>query len=243
VEEDERGGLVAADGVASATTTHVAEHGFARHRVEDVGPSRGTAREDRPMRRILGTACLPLLLASCSGDSPAALAPVSLLDDAAASVAAVDVSGSWAWTRTDHLTFPPFAATAIFGVEPEGRTTVATCHTEGTLELTQSGSEFQGQEVTTSSACETQGGQDFALAPNAAMTGEVVGLAALHMTFRGGVECHYNGAARDVVDGVAGTLEASGRCVIPGHPQSGVPGFDPPPAGTEVVPSWEARRR
>lgn len=197
------------------------------------------------MKRIVPVIVgIMLLLPACSGDTPTAPGPeVSPPLAQIVRAAPVDISGAWTWSRKDHLTFPPFAASLIFGIEPEGQRTVATCHTDGTMELSQTGTSFTSTDVTTtSSLCETLGGQTFLLGPEAGITGEIVGRVALHMAFQGGVLCLYNGAARDISGGVAGALQARGRCVIPGHPRSGVPGFDPPPAGTEVITSWTAER-
>jgi hypothetical protein len=195
------------------------------------------------MQRIpLKAAALALVLGGCSADAPTepGIVPAHAV---AAAASPIDVAGDWQWTREERLTFPPFAALAIFGVQPEGQRTIATCHTEGTITFDQAGTSFSGTEVTVASTCETQGGQTFAIDPAARITGSVVGRVSLHMTFHGMVPCLLHAVARDITDGVANRLAGGGRCVIPGHPQSPVPGFDPPPLGTEVITSWTAVRQ
>lgn len=192
-------------------------------------------------RRFLH-AGLALICAACGADGPVApwaAGPTTALQ--AAGSVPMELEGVWAWTRADHLTFPPFAARAVFGVEPEGRTTVATCLTQGTLELSQEGAVVSGDEVTDASVCHTLGGQPFALGPAAHVTGEIVG-RSVHMTFQGMVRCLLHAVGRDLRGDAPQRLVGGGRCVIPGHPRSNVPGFEPPPAGTEVITSWQAVR-
>jgi hypothetical protein len=187
---------------------------------------------------------ITLFVPACSGDSP--LAPVGPDAAAAGHVAAADyieVGGAWTLSQTNHLTFPPFVAQLVFGVEPEGQTTVATCQIQGTMELSQEGRTFVSTELNTTAVCKTRGGQTFHPQPATQIAGEIVGRQALRMTHEGLVSCRYDGAAGDVTDGVAGTLRARGHCVVPGHPKSGIPGFDPPPAGTEIITSWTAERQ
>jgi hypothetical protein len=195
------------------------------------------------MQRIpLVAAALALVLGGCSADAPTepGMLPAYAV---AAAASPISVAGDWHWTREERLTFPPFAALAIFGVQPEGERTVATCHAEGTISFNQDGTSFSGTEVTVAGICETQGGQAFAIDPAASVAGEVVGRVSLHMIFQGMVPCLLHAVARDITDGVANALAGGGRCIIPGHPQSPVPGFDPPPLGTEVITSWNAVRQ
>jgi hypothetical protein len=195
------------------------------------------------MQRIsLKAAALALVLGGCLADGPTepGIAPAYAV---AAAVSPIDVAGDWQWTRAERLTFPPFAALVIFGVQPEGERTIATCHAEGNITFSQAGTIFSGTEVTVASTCETLGGQTFAIDPAARVAGSVVGRVSLHMTFHGMVTCLLRGVARDITDGIANRLAGGGRCIIPGHPQSPVPGFDPPPLGTEVITSWTAVRQ
>jgi hypothetical protein len=184
---------------------------------------------------------MALLVGGCAADAATAPERVPAYASAVA-MTPLDVAGAWQWTRTDRLTFPPFAAAVIFGVEPEGQRTVATCHTEGTIAFSQAGTSFSGTELTSASNCRTLGGQSFAVESAADVSGELVGAVSVALTFEGMVPCLLHGVARDISGGVASRLEGSGRCIIPGHPQSGVPGFDPPPLGTEVITSWSAVR-
>lgn len=194
------------------------------------------------MTRIpLKTAALALVLGGCTGEGPAAPGEAPAFAGVAA-LSTIDLAGTWQWVREDRLTFPPFAAAFVFGVEPEGQRTVATCRSEGTAALSQAGTSLSGTEVTLASSCTTLGGQLFAVDHAAAITGEIVGAASVHMTFYGAVPCVMHAAARDITDGMANALAGGGRCIIPGHPRSEVPGFEPPPLGTEVITRWSAVR-
>jgi hypothetical protein len=182
-----------------------------------------------------------VLCAACTADAPSGVDHAALAGPSFGSAPAPDLAGGWTWQRSEHLTFPPFAATVIFGVEPEGRTTVARCESEGTMQLLQDGAAVSGSAATTAGACETLGGQTFPLGGGAEIAGEING-RSVSLAFQGNVLCLLHAVVRDLQAGVASTLQGGGRCVIPGHPQSGAPGFDPPPLGTEVITSWTAMR-
>jgi len=189
----------------------------------------------------LGSIGVVILCAGCAVDGPTAVDHESIEQPRNAMAPPLDLAGAWTWHRVEHFTFPPFAAVAIFGVEPEGRTTVAKCVSDGAMELEQDGSVLTGSDAFAASACETLGGQTFALRGGAAITGEIRG-RSVRLSLQGNVLCLIHAVARDLQAGVAATLQGGGRCVIPGHPQSDVPGFEPPPAGTEVITSWTAVR-
>lgn len=191
-----------------------------------------------------------LLLAACSdGNSNLATPPVPSVPtgpSALQSVSVPDVSGSWNWKAEGHISFPPLAA-PIFGIEPEGPITQMWCETSGTMELIQAGTTFSGMATRTSLLCETGGGR--ALVPpggfpdslpvaDGLLTGRGV-----HFLFSAlaGLGCPHNGAIIDLEGGRARTLSATGRCIVPGHPQSPAP-LAPPPRGTSKDVTWQATR-
>lgn len=205
--------------------------------------------QGRSCERVL----LPLLvasalLASCSGDGPlssdTAPEPGSL--EEAASI--VDVSGEWEWNGVVQLTMPPFVAQLIFQIPPEGPVTHVRCENSGEMTLIQSGTEFgtaSGDPASQSATCETKGGLVFSPPPMAVppfldVIGSIRG-KSLDFLFNAGFPCPFHGFISEVQGGVATGLKATGRCIVPGHPQSPVP-MDPPPAGTSKFTSWEAVR-
>jgi hypothetical protein len=159
-----------------------------------------------------------------------------------------DVSGSWNWSGAGHLTVPASEVQRLLGIEPEGPITHLRCEAAGTMELSQVGTSFNGSATRYTSRCETGSGRVLELPtstfPNVLpiVDGLITG-RAIHflMGAVAGVGCPHNGAIQDVEEGGATELRASGRCIIPGHPQSPVP-RDPPPAGTSHDTNFVATR-
>jgi hypothetical protein len=117
------------------------------------------------------------------------------------------------------------------------------------MELSQTGATFSGSATRNTSRCETGDGRVLELPtatfPNTlpVANGLITG-RAVHFLFGtvAGLGCPHNGAIQDVVEGAATELRSTGRCIIPGHPQSPVP-RDPPPAGTSHNMGMVATRR
>jgi hypothetical protein len=159
-----------------------------------------------------------------------------------------DVSGSWNWSGSGHLTVPSTEVERLLGILPEGPITHLRCEATGTMELSQTGATFSGLATRNISRCETGDGRVLALPaatfPNTlpVVEGLITG-RAVHFLLGAvaGLGCPHNGAIQDVVEGAATEFRATGRCIIPGHPQSPVP-RDPPPAGTSHDLSFVAIR-
>ena len=159
-----------------------------------------------------------------------------------------DVSGSWNWSGAGHLTVPASEVQRLLGIEPEGPITHLRCEAAGTMELSQIGARFTGSATRHTSRCETDSGRALELPtstfPNVlpVADGLITG-RAIHFLFGAvaGVGCPHNGAIQDIDESGATELRASGRCIIPGHPQSPVP-RDPPPGGTSHDTSLVATR-
>ncbi|HSJ30535.1 MAG TPA: hypothetical protein VK933_03815, partial [Longimicrobiales bacterium] len=158
--------------------------------------------------------------------------------------AAIDVSGEWLWSDRERLILPEWAATLVFGIQPEGPRTSAICEGSGTMTLVQEGAVVSGEWVRTSQQCVTRGGQVFDSAPflpAPLVNGEVRG-RNLVIQFGGGnaVDCTFR--ASITVNGQAATaLSGGGTCIVPGHPKSNVP-LDPPPGGVDKILSFSAVR-
>jgi hypothetical protein len=159
-----------------------------------------------------------------------------------------DVSGSWSWSGVGQLTVPASEVERLLGIPPEGPITHLRCEATGTMELSQTAETFSGVAIRNSGRCETGGGRVLELPtatfPNTSLVvdGLITG-RAVHFLLGAvaGLGCPHNGAIQDVVEGTATELRATGRCIIPGHPQSPVP-RDPPPAGTSHDTSFVAKR-
>ena len=198
--------------------------------------------------RSLARVLVSLVFAGCSADGPLApdAEPGSLPVPRMANVAAVaDISGQWNWTREEYLTFPAWVAPIIFGVLPEGPTTTARCSLTGVMTVIQTGTTFTGSYGATTSSCVTKGGQQFSLVldPPEPITRRIAGKSVRFEIDGIMVDCVHHGVITEEQGGVAARIRgSSGRCIIPGHPKSEVPGFVPPPAGTEVFTSWVAFR-
>ena len=167
---------------------------------------------------------------------------------AIATSAVPDVSGSWNWSASGHLTVPATEVERLLGILPEGPITHLRCAATGTMELSQAGATFSGMATRNAGRCETGGGvvleRPTALFPNTLPVAEgLITGRGVHFLLGAvaGLGCPHNGAIQDVVEGAATALRATGRCIIPGHPQSPVP-RDPPPAGTSHDTSFVATR-
>jgi hypothetical protein len=181
--------------------------------------------------------------------SPAALTAPSAFPAITPSVhasSATDVSGAWNWSSVQYLTAPPFVAQLIFGIQPEGPVTRLRCDTSGTLNLTQAGDTFTGT-ATQQATCETGGGYIFVSPPSATppvvdvADGRIAGRSLKFVFSAGPLTCPFEGVITDLDQSIATDLRATGRCIIPGHPQSPVPA-EPPPGGTSKTVSWTATR-
>lgn len=158
---------------------------------------------------------------------------------------APDVSGAWNWTSIESIRMPTHVA-AMVGVNPEGPNTLARCQSAGSMTLLQTGSSFEGTALKTSNSCVTKGGQTFQQPGTvfSIVDGQVLG-QQLRFSFESFLvrPCPHRAVIGDVVGGLAGSLDGTGRCILPGHPQSESPiAADPPPGGTSVTLSWEAVR-
>ena len=176
-----------------------------------------------------------LLILGCSeptGVEPGAAASTTIV--ASITSSPVDLEGSWSWTRVEQLKMPEFIAVSV-GIVPEGKNTHARCEASGTLEITQSGSEFEGVALRASDSCETTGGQAFDRGPTTHFVedGQIVGQSARFSLESVTVKpCPHNVVIAEVTGSVAQELRGTGHCVFPGHPQSTSPIDAPPPAGS-----------
>jgi hypothetical protein len=202
---------------------------------------------------VTSVTALVVFLVACSradriASGALATPAVPIGPSAVVTSAVPDVSGSWNWSGAGHLTIPASDVERLLGIEPEGPITHLRCEATGTMEVSQAGTVFNGSATRSTSRCETGGGRVLAL-PTATFP-ETLRIAegliegrAVHFLFGAvaGLGCPHNGAIQNVVEGVATELRATGRCIIPGHPQSPVP-RDPPPAGTSHDTSFVATR-
>ena len=202
---------------------------------------------------LLSATPLIVFVVSCSGTERAtsramASSAVPTAPSAILASSDFDVSGSWNWSGTGHLTVPSSDVERLLGILPEGPITHLRCESTGTMELSQTGPTFSGLATRSTTRCETGGGRVLELPtatfPNTlpVVDGLITG-RAVHFLLGAvaGLGCPHNGAIQDVVEGVATELRATGRCIIPGHPQSPVP-RDPPPGGTSHDTSFVATR-
>ena len=191
-----------------------------------------------------GFAVAAVLLTACSDGVLLATAPVN--DHAARiSTEAISVAGDWNWSSTEQLTVPDWVA-AMFGMPSEGPVTRLVCESSGTLELIQNGSTFSGSGEQTSITCETGGGEVFVppaeFSPPffSVVEGTIRGRSIQFVT-GGPLPSTKRGVISAFDGGVAEALSATGRTIVPGHPQSPIPA-EPPPGGTSKTLSWEAVR-
>lgn len=184
------------------------------------------------------------ILAAC-GEAPPTAPNGGGIAAAKATVAAgapIDLSGAWDWHETGHLNLPLEAA-ALFGVTPEGPRTQIRCESGGTMTIVQSGDTFTGT-ATQSSLCESNGGQVFVPAPFPPALDIVGGrISGRHVEFlfgAGPIPCPYKASTRMEAGSVV-ALVGSGKCIVPGHPQSPLPVPPPPTAPTKTI-EWIATR-
>lgn len=162
--------------------------------------------------------------------------------------APADLSGAWIWSRVDQITMPAWVAEQLAGIEPEGPVTHARCEGSGTMTLTQQGASFEGTALQTTQECRTRGGKGFTSPGSAApiqITGGRITGAAIRFDLATPmvIPCPYQAVITAMRDGTAVALSGTGRCLLPGHPQSESPFvLDPPPGGTSKVLTWTATR-
>lgn len=163
----------------------------------------------------------------------------------ASSAPVVDLGGAWNWSNVEALTFPPHVA-LMLGIAPEGEVTQARCESAGSMTLDQTGASFEGLANKSLNSCETRGGQSFTQPGTVFQIadGRVQGRSA-HFSFHSfGVRpCPHQVVVEDAAGGTATALSGTGRCFLPGHPQSESPvDLPPPPGGTSKTLSWQAVR-
>lgn len=185
------------------------------------------------------------ILAACGETPPTAPNGDGGIAPAKGTVAAgvpIDLSGAWDWYETGHLNLSLEAA-ALFGVTPEGPRTQIRCESGGTMTIVQSGDTFTGT-ATQSSLCESNGGQVFVPAPFPPALDIIGGrISGRHVEFlfgAGPIPCPYKASAR-MEGGSVVALVGSGKCIVPGHPQSPLPVPPPPTAPTKTI-EWIATR-
>lgn len=192
----------------------------------------------------MGFAVAAVLLTACSDGAVLATAPG---EDHSVKIAAeaISVAGQWSWSSTEQLTVPDWVA-AMFGMPSEGPVTRLVCESSGTLELAQDGSTFSGSGEQTSITCETGGGEVFVppaeFSPPffSVVEGTIRGRSIQFVT-GGPLPSTKRGVISAAAAGVAQVLSATGRTIVPGHPQSPLPA-EPPPGGTSKTLNWEAVR-
>jgi hypothetical protein len=191
----------------------------------------------------------PLTLATAALTGPSAL-PASAHTPAAATVVRLGsppvLGGHWSWSRVEHVRMPYELAGMIPGVEPEGPMTHVRCNGSGTMALDQTGATFRGTATQTENLCATSGGQRFTPPGSDApiiVDGRISG-ASIRFSFANAflTPCPHAGTIAAVVDGRAQELEASGRCIVPGHPQSASPLPGEPPFSGAKTLQWHAVR-
>jgi hypothetical protein len=204
-------------------------------------------------RVCLALALAAALFSGCSNATPegieaSPIAPGSFTAGLSSNAAPAvpDISGTWNWRRDVQLTAPTWAAELIFGIQPEGPITHMRCESFGTMELNQAGATFSGTAVRETITCETKGGQVFAPAhPAITIADGTVSGQSIHYTLVEHsmvmIPCPNRGVISQLHGTTATRMGGTGRCLVPGHPQSPVP-LDPPPAGTSKTLSWEAWR-
>jgi hypothetical protein len=193
------------------------------------------------VHRLIAFASLPFWLAACSSDQVAGPEDgLSMALDASAAQS-VNVDGVWNISRVVQITAPDWVAVLIFGVAPEGVVTHILCETTGTMELFQDGETFHGTAQGTTSNCETHGGQSTSGGGSADIVivdGTIDGRSIKFDWLEDQMlVCPY----KLVVSSDGDRLSGTGRCIVPGHPQSIVP-LDPPPGGTSKTLNFEATR-
>lgn len=161
-----------------------------------------------------------------------------------------DLDGNdWSWSNVEKLRLPREFLEGVgagLGINPEGENTHALCESSGSMTLLQAGATFEGQALKESNVCETTGGQMFQQ-PGVAFqiaNGRINGNSA-HFSFHSPTvkPCPHQVVITDIDNGRVTGLSGTGRCILPGHPQSESPFVqDPPPGGTSKTLNWEASR-
>lgn len=198
----------------------------------------------RPRILHLAIVLFGALALGCSGEGP--LATSSAADRSLQAAVVPDLGGAWSWSNVEQLTLPAFVA-EMFGIPVEGPITHVRCEGSGTMTLNQVGTSFDGVIVRTDTICRTKGGFEFepspGLSPPASdvVDGTIRGRSIHFMTVAGPLFSPHHGTIAAVENGLATELRATGRTIVPGHPQSPVP-VDPPPGGTSKTILWEAVR-
>jgi hypothetical protein len=193
------------------------------------------------MRRATAILASAMLLSACDAQTGGPADPVGAAGSlqAAVATATADVTGTWTYERELKLTLPPWAAELVFGLVPEGPVTHMACSGTGTLELVGDGASFSGTVASGPGECTTRGGQVPASggASSVVIVDGVVHGHSISFTWLedGYLPCPYQA----VVSG--DVMSGTGRCIIPGHPQSPVPA-NPPPGGTSKTVSFRATR-
>jgi hypothetical protein len=190
----------------------------------------------RTVLLVIGILALAGVSAGCDADVSRP-APADGVHMRHADVAVIDVDGSWRFERELKLTVPPWAAELVFGIAPEGNVTHIRCESGGSMAIDQDGSTFTGM-ASYSGACRTAGGQVFTTSrPAIVIAAGVVRGRSIEFVWveDGFLNCPHHAVVSS--DDLSGT----GRCVVPGHPQSPVP-LDPPPGGTSKTVSFRAWR-
>lgn len=197
---------------------------------------------------------------ACSDSSPVDVEPPPDADPLlvesplAAASTTLGVDGDWSWERVEQLRMPRWVVEDVVNpapgpdILPEGPNTHARCVAEGHMTLTQTGDEFEGSMIVTSSQCETQGGQLFQ-GPSAGLPVQVLdgAIRGRSLAFSWGnmivTPCPTQAVVTDMDGDVATAFSGGGRCVLPGHPQSGsVLPLEPPPGGTSTTLTFDAWR-
>jgi hypothetical protein len=190
------------------------------------------------MRAAAVTIGIATVLAACDAPTTGPAEPPAA-PSLQAALSAADLGGSWTYERELIITAPPWVAELIFGVQPEGSVTRLRCEDTGTLVLNPDGAAtFTGSATKQAGSCTTAGGQtSISGFPDILVVDGIVRGQSVRFTWLedGFLVCPYHA----VVSGDA--MNGTGRCVVPGHPQSPVPA-DPPPAGTSKTVSFRATR-
>jgi hypothetical protein len=159
----------------------------------------------------------------------------------------VDVSGEWAYEGVLLLIVPDWVA-VLLGIDPEGPRTHIRCDFSGIMELDQNGGTFTGTDHQDPNECETRGGQVFqdGGGPVDIVDGRIRGRSISFAIDDFPVFCPQRGTISEVQNGSANRMRLSGRCLVPGHPQSpysAILDLPPPPAGISTgLGTWEAWR-
>jgi hypothetical protein len=192
--------------------------------------------------RVLTSASALVLFVACTADDVMSPEPAPDAVRVQMTAATASVDGDWNFSRVVQITAPDWVAIQIFGVPPEGEITHIRCESTGTLVLDQDGFQVTGfgeftATCTTGNGVVFPGGADIAI-----VDGRIRGRALRFTLVEDGMlACPYSGVIVEDEAGTATRLRGTGRCVVPGHPQSPVP-LDPPPAGTSKTLIWEAWR-